>query len=81
MQLRRLAALEQQKLKDEYDEVMSRIAYLEDLLASPEKILALIRDDLNELAETFGDERRTEIIYGVNTSSLTRPIWCAMSGW
>ena len=67
MQLRRLAALEQQKLKDEYDEVMSRIAYLEDLLSSPEKILALIRDDLNDLAETFGDERRTEIMYGVST--------------
>lgn len=67
MQLRRLAALEQQKLKDEFDEVMSRIGYLEDLLASPEKILALIRDDLNELAETFGDDRRTEIMYGVST--------------
>src|SRR5690606_20767349 len=56
MQLRRLAALEQQKLKDEYDEVMSRIVYLEDLLASPEKILAVIRSDVTELAETFGDE-------------------------
>ena len=67
MQLRRLAALEQQKLQDEYDEVMSRIAYLEDLLASPEKILGLIRDDLNELAETFGDGRRTEMLYGVST--------------
>ena len=67
MQLRRLAALEQQKLQDEFDEVMSRIAYLEDLLASPEKILGLIRDDLNDLAETFGDERRTEMMYGVST--------------
>ncbi|HLV34184.1 MAG TPA: DNA gyrase subunit A [Spirillospora sp.] len=67
MQLRRLAALEQQKLKDEYDEVMSRIVYLEDLLASPEKILAVIRSDVTELAETFGDERRSEIQYGVST--------------
>ena len=40
MQLRRLAALEQQKLQDEFNEVMARIAYLEDLLASPDKILA-----------------------------------------
>jgi DNA gyrase subunit A len=67
MQLRRLAALERQKLQDEYNEVMARIAYLEDLLASPYKILALIRDDVNDLAEKYGDNRRTEIIYGVNT--------------
>jgi DNA gyrase subunit A len=67
MQLRRLAALEHQKLQDEYDEVTSRIAYLEDLLASPDKILALIRDDLTQLAETFGDNRRTQIMYGVST--------------
>lgn len=67
MQLRRLAALEQQKLRDEYDEVMARIAYLEDLLASPDKILALIRKDVNDLAEQFGDERRTDIVYGVST--------------
>lgn len=67
MQLRRLAALERQKLQDEYDEVMARIAYLEDLLASPQKILAVIREDINQLAETFGDGRRTEILYGVST--------------
>jgi DNA gyrase subunit A len=67
MQLRRLAALEQQKLKDEFDEVMARIGYLEDLLSSPQKILGLIRDDINDLAEKFGDERRTQIVYGVNT--------------
>ncbi len=64
MQLRRLAALERQKLQDEYDEVQARIAYLEDLLASPFKILALIRDDVNDLAEKYGDDRKTEIIYG-----------------
>jgi DNA gyrase subunit A len=64
MQLRRLAALERQKLQEEYDEVQARIAYLEDLLASPHKILTLIRDDVNELAEKFGDERRTEVTYG-----------------
>jgi DNA gyrase subunit A len=66
MQLRRLAALEQQKLQNEYNEVMTRIAYLEDLLASPSKILALIREDVNQLADDYGDDRRTEIIYGVN---------------
>lgn len=67
MQLRRLAALEQQKLQDEFSEVMSRIAYLEDLLASPAKILALIHADVHDLVETYGDERRTDVIYGVST--------------
>jgi DNA gyrase subunit A len=61
MQLRRLAALEQQKIEDEYRQIRQHIAYLEDLLASPRKILALIRDDLNALAEKYGDNRRTEL--------------------
>jgi DNA gyrase subunit A len=61
LQLRRLAALERQKIEDEYHETMERIAYLEDLLAHPEKILALIKADLQELKEKFGDERRTTI--------------------
>lgn len=64
MQLRRLAALERQKLQDEYDEVMARIHYLEDLLSSPHKILALIREDVNDIAEKYGDDRRTHITYG-----------------
>ncbi len=64
MQLRRLAALERQKLQDEYDQVMERINYLEDLLASPAKILNLIRDDLIELSDKYGDERSTQIVYG-----------------
>ncbi|CAG0998232.1 hypothetical protein GPROT1_03631, partial [Gammaproteobacteria bacterium] len=67
MQLRRLAALEQQKLQDEYNEVMTRIGYLEDLLASPHKILAVIREDIAEVAEKFGDDRRTQVVYGVST--------------
>ncbi len=61
LQLRRLAALERQKIEEEYREVMAYIAYLEDLLAHPEKILALIRADLQELKEKFGDARRTVI--------------------
>jgi len=62
MQLRRLAALERQKIEDEYREVMERIAYLQDLLEHPVKILGLIKDDLNGLSEKFGDERRTRIV-------------------
>jgi DNA gyrase subunit A len=67
MQLRRLAALEQQKIQNEFNEIMTRITYLEDLLASPEKVLALIRSDVNELSETFGDERRTTPLPDENT--------------
>ena len=62
MQLRRLAALERQKIEDEYQELMKTISYLEDLLANPDKILGLIKEDLAELKETYGDERRTRIL-------------------
>ena len=62
MQLRRLAALERQKIEDEYLELIQRIAYLEDLLASPRKILYLIKEDLANLKRTYGDSRRTRII-------------------
>jgi DNA gyrase subunit A len=62
MQLRRLAALERQKIEEEYREVMTTIAYLEDLLANPDKILALIRDDLIDIKEKYGDDRRTILL-------------------
>lgn len=62
MQLRRLAALERQKIEEEYAQLMQTIAYLEDLLANPHKILDLIQDDTLELKETYGDERRTRIM-------------------
>jgi DNA gyrase subunit A len=62
MQLRRLAALERQKIEEEYAQLMQTIAYLEDLLANPHKILGLIRDDALELKEKYGDERRTRIM-------------------
>jgi DNA gyrase subunit A len=61
MQLRRLAALERQKIEDEYKQIKQQIAFLEDLLANPKKILALIQDDLRELSDNYGDERRTHI--------------------
>ncbi len=59
MQLRRLAALERQKLQEEYDTVQARIAFLEDLLGSPGKIRAVIREDVQEIAEKYSDDRRT----------------------
>lgn len=61
MQLRRLAALERQRIEDEYAEITARIAYLEDLLENPHKIRGLVRDDVLWLKEKFGDERRTSI--------------------
>ena len=66
MQLRRLAALERQKIEDEYSELMTRIAYLLDLLDHPEKIRQLVRDDILALKEKFGDERRTAIAHDAN---------------
>ena len=61
MQLRRLAALERWKIEEEHKQVRGIIEHLEDLLAHPKKILALIQSDLNELVEKFGDDRRTQI--------------------
>jgi DNA gyrase subunit A len=61
LQLRRLAALERLKIEEEHKEIVERIAYLEDLLANPRKILAVIREDLQEMSEKYGDDRRTKI--------------------
>lgn len=61
MQLKRLAALERQKIEDELKMVMEEIAYLEDLLTHPEKILALVKSGLTKLKERFGDERKTKV--------------------
>jgi DNA gyrase subunit A len=62
MQLRRLAALERQKIEEEYAQLRKVIAYLKDLLAHPHKILGLIQDDVRALKEKYGDERRTRIV-------------------
>ncbi len=61
MQLRRLAALERQKIEDEYAEIRRTIAYLEDILANPQKVLTLIRQDLADIKAKYGDARRTHI--------------------
>lgn len=64
MQLRRLAALERQKIVDEHLEVTAHIEYLQGLLADRRKILALIKEDMQMLQEKYGDARRTQIIMG-----------------
>jgi len=63
LQLRRLAALERQKIEDEQRQTLERIAYLEDLLANPRKVLELIKADLGELAKKYSDPRRTRIAH------------------
>jgi DNA gyrase subunit A len=62
MQLRRLAALERRKVEEEYAELLKEIARLVDLLEHPEKLLDIIKADLAQLKEKYGDERRTRIV-------------------
>jgi DNA gyrase subunit A len=61
MQLRKLAALERQKIEDEYNATLKIIQGLEDLLAHPTKILGVITTELNEIKEKYGDERKTKV--------------------
>ncbi len=62
MQLRKLAALERRELTNEYDDLMAKIADYEDILASPERQRQIVGDELGEIVERYGDERRTEIV-------------------
>src|SRR6476620_3392033 len=62
MQLRRLAALERQKIIDELVEIEREIADLKDILARPERQRQIVRDELTEIVEKHGDDRRTQII-------------------
>jgi len=62
MRLQRLTGLEQDKIRNEYREVMDRIADLLDILARPERITTIIGDELGELGKEFGDARRSEIV-------------------
>jgi len=62
MQLRRLTGLERQAIEDELKELMTLIAKLEDILSDEAKILKVIKEELSEMKEKYGDERRTKII-------------------
>jgi len=61
MRLRRLTGLEREKLQDEYEEMQEKIKKYKEILGDKEKILDIIKDELDDLAEKYGDERRTEI--------------------
>ncbi|MEV6334453.1 DNA gyrase subunit A [Nocardia vinacea] len=62
MQLRRLSALERQKIVDELAKIEAEIADLKDILEKPERQRAIVRDELAEIVEKYGDERRTKIV-------------------
>ncbi len=64
MRLRRLTGLERDKIENEYNELLAYIEELEAILADEEKLLALVRDELTEIKEKYGDDRRTEIQLG-----------------
>lgn len=61
MRLRKLTGLERDKLEQDYKDVQETIAYLEDLLSSREKIMGVVKDELQDEKKNFGDERRTQI--------------------
>jgi DNA gyrase subunit A len=62
MQLRQLTGLEQDKIENEYKELLKEIARLEDILSDPKRVDAIVRADLKYLRDKFGDDRRTRII-------------------
>ncbi|MDR2951185.1 MAG: DNA gyrase subunit A [Prevotella sp.] len=63
MRLRQLTGLEQDKLRNEYDEIQKLIAYLNEILSNEELRMQVIKDELVEIRDKYGDERRTEIVY------------------
>jgi DNA gyrase subunit A len=62
LQLRRLAALERQKIIDEHDEIQAEIEDYHDILAKPGRQRQIIRDEMNEIVDKYGDERRTRLV-------------------
>ena len=64
MRLRRLTGLERDKIQSEYDELIALIADLADILAKPERVAQIIKDELDEVKRKFGDKRRTELMIG-----------------
>ena len=64
MRLRRLTGLERDKIQSEYDELIALIADLTDILAKPERVAQIIKEELDEVKRKFGDPRRTELMVG-----------------
>ena len=70
MQLRKLTGLEQSKIKEEYEELKRKIAEYEAILADRQKVLNIIKDELKEDKEKYGDERRTQILPEANEITI-----------
>ena len=66
MRLQRLTGLERDKLQQEYDELLTKIADLKDILANESRRMQIIKDELTEIKEKYGDERRTGIVYSAD---------------
>lgn len=64
MRLRRLTGLERDKIQSEYDELIALIADLADILAKPERVVAIIKEELDEVKRKYADDRRTELMVG-----------------
>src|SRR5699024_3458908 len=64
MRLRRLTGLERDKIENEYQDLLTQIADLTDILAKPERVLEIIQTELHEIGSRFGDKRRTELLVG-----------------
>ena len=64
MRLRRLTGLERDKIQSEYDDLLALIADLADILAKPERVSQIIKEELDEVKRKFGDQRRTELMVG-----------------
>ncbi|WP_061816653.1 DNA gyrase subunit A, partial [Streptococcus pneumoniae] len=64
MRLRRLTGLERDKIQSEYDDLLALIADLADILAKPERVSQIIKDELDEVKRKFSDKRRTELMVG-----------------
>lgn len=85
MPLRRLAALERKRLQEQYNDLKKQIAYLEDLLVNPEKMLMVIKEELLAIKEQYGDGRRTQIVErtkGTLTTTDLMPdkaVWFSMN--
>ncbi len=70
MRLQRLTGMERNKIKEEYEQVMAKIKHFKEILADEKLRMQIIRDELIEIRDEYGDERRTDIIYSGNEFSI-----------
>lgn len=74
MRLQRLTGLERDKIVSEYERIVERIAYLKSILATPQMVLDIIKEEMSEIREKYADERRTEITYSAEDIDLDEMI-------